>query len=189
MAEKQNEYKIQNVVFSGNITVDDSIDIVRLQHDLNDIAYKRENFPALIIKKGDGNGGGNNTMLLYRSGSFVATGNKTIDDGKKFITKMIEIFKLHGIKVKNVTQSVVNIVSTGSFQSEIDLDKFILTMINAQYEPEVFPGIIYKNDGATFLIFKAGKFVCVGLNTEKKVEMAITSIKDLISSKKIYLKA
>ncbi|MBT4174069.1 TATA-box-binding protein, partial [archaeon] len=46
---------------------------------------------------------------------------------------------------------------------------------NTEYEPEQFPGLVYKLPGtrATFLLFSNGKIVCTGTRSEKKLNEAV----------------
>jgi len=57
------------------------------------------------------------------------------------------------------------------------------------YEPEQFPGLIYRMDGpkVVFLIYSNGKIVCLGARKEKNVHQAVTKLqKELEENKLIY---
>lgn len=181
-----NGYKIQNIVFAGKFESTNLIDPPRLSDAMQD-ATMRSNFPALICKNGTVNG---NTMLLYKNGNFVVTGVKSREGGIAFINKMVEKLKDAGVDVINIEYKVVNIVGTGKLDSHIDLDRFIATMENSQYEPEVFPGLIYRMDNpkSVFLIFKAGKFVIAGSRSEEEAVTAVIAMKKAIQSNNLYLK-
>ena len=56
-----------------------------------------------------------------------------------------------------------------------DLDTIALVLEGGEYEPEQFPGLIYriKEPKAAFLIFKSGKVVCTGTRSPEKAQEAV----------------
>ena len=52
--------------------------------------------------------------------------------------------------------TVVNIVVSTSLEHAIPLEKMAATLSNTEYNPEQFPGLVYKlkEAGATFLLFR-----------------------------------
>ncbi|HMF34834.1 MAG TPA: hypothetical protein VKK79_25660 [Candidatus Lokiarchaeia archaeon] len=48
------------------------------------------------------------------------------------------------ISVANPVITVQNIVASGDLHTPIDLNMAAVVMDNAMYEPEVFPGLIYR---------------------------------------------
>jgi len=55
------------------------------------------------------------------------------------------------------------------------------------YEPEQFPGAVYRMDEpkVVFLIFSAGKLVCVGAKKEEQVYEAVDKIQALLEEKEL----
>jgi transcription initiation factor TFIID TATA-box-binding protein len=53
------------------------------------------------------------------------------------------------------------------------------------YEPEQFPGAVYRMDDpkVVFLVFSAGKLVCVGAKKEEQVYAAVDKIQKLLEEK------
>ncbi|MDD5192899.1 MAG: TATA-box-binding protein, partial [Candidatus Nanoarchaeia archaeon] len=53
-----------------------------------------------------------------------------------------------------------------------------LEMQNTEYEPEQFPGLVYKLDepNATFLLFSNGKLVCTGTKNNQQLEDSMTQL-------------
>ena len=49
---------------------------------------------------------------------------------------------------------------------------------NSEYEPEQFPGLVYKLPGtkATFLLFSNGKIVCTGTKSESDLKSAVQTL-------------
>ena len=53
---------------------------------------------------------------------------------------------------------------------------------NTEYEPEQFPGLVYKlmEAKATFLLFSNGKIVCTGTKSEQEVHAAVDKLVDVL---------
>jgi transcription initiation factor TFIID TATA-box-binding protein len=77
---------------------------------------------------------------------------------------------------------IVNIVGTADVGSEIDLEAMSDILENVMYEPEQFPGAIYRmNDPkAVLLIFSSGKLVITGAKTEEQVHEAADKIRAIL---------
>ena len=76
-------------------------------------------------------------------------------------------------------------VASGSVGFDLNLNKLAIKLENTEYEPEQFPGLVYKLKAAkaTFLLFSNGKVVCTGTKSEaevhKALEMLIENLKKL----------
>ena len=68
---------------------------------------------------------------------------------------------------------------------DLNLNTLAMKLENTEYEPEQFPGLVYKlNEAkATFLLFSNGKVVCTGTKSEEEVhralEMLIANLKKI----------
>ena len=90
---------------------------------------------------------------------------------------------------ENFDIKIVNIVITADLNRKIDLDLASLSLNNAIYEPEVFPGLIYKHNEiikSTFLIFSTGKLVFTGISQENLIEPSLISLGRLLKSKDLF---
>jgi len=69
---------------------------------------------------------------------------------------------------------IVNLVASANLNATLDLYNLAVSVPNIEYEPEQFPGLVYKlpEAKATFLLFSNGKVVCTGTKSEKIVEQA-----------------
>ena len=62
---------------------------------------------------------------------------------------------------------------------DLNLNELATKLRNVEYEPEQFPGLVYKlpatksSPQATFLLFSNGKIVCTGTKSEKDVHAAV----------------
>jgi transcription initiation factor TFIID TATA-box-binding protein len=67
---------------------------------------------------------------------------------------------------------VQNIVATASLGKEVSLTKLARSQSNTEYNPEQFPGLVYKlvEPTATFLLFSNGKLVCTGTKNKQQLD-------------------
>ena len=73
---------------------------------------------------------------------------------------------------------IVNIVVSSSLEHTIPLEKMAATLSNTEYNPEQFPGLVYKliEAKATFLLFSNGKVVCTGTKSEAEANAALEKL-------------
>ena len=74
-----------------------------------------------------------------------------------------------------VSHKIVNIVGTSKIGDDFDLSALSMSLEGAEYEPEQFPGLVYriKEPKAAFLIFKSGKVVCTGTKSAAEAQTAL----------------
>ncbi|MBU1705059.1 MAG: TATA-box-binding protein, partial [Nanoarchaeota archaeon] len=80
---------------------------------------------------------------------------------------------------------IQNIVASGSIGMDLNLNTLAMKLENTEYEPEQFPGLVYKlpEAKATFLLFSNGKIVCTGTKSEEEVHIAVDKL--IVNLKKI----
>jgi transcription initiation factor TFIID TATA-box-binding protein len=73
---------------------------------------------------------------------------------------------------------IENVVASTSLGDELDLQSIALGLDGAEYEPEQFPGLIYrlKQPKTAILLFRSGKVVCTGAKSMHEVEESIHSV-------------
>nr|WP_026068653.1 TATA-box-binding protein [Methanomassiliicoccus luminyensis] len=71
-----------------------------------------------------------------------------------------------------------NVVASASLGIELDLQALALVLEGSEYEPEQFPGLIYrvKDPKAALLLFRSGKIVCTGAKSSAQVHSAIKKV-------------
>ena len=79
---------------------------------------------------------------------------------------------------ENKNIEVVNIVVSTSLEHDIPLEKMAATLSNTEYNPEQFPGLVYRLDKpkVTALIFKSGKMVVTGAKSTQELIEAVKKI-------------
>ena len=180
MAKK--EIKIQNIVASTSLEQD--IPLIKLAETLPNTEYNPEQFPGLVMRIKDPK----TSALIFSSGKVVCTGAKSMKKVRESIDNIIK--NVEKINVKITVKPLIkvqNMVASGSIGMDLNLNALAMELENTEYEPEQFPGLVYKLAGtrATFLLFSNGKIVCTGTRSETKLHEAVDElIKNLTSLKK-----
>jgi transcription initiation factor TFIID TATA-box-binding protein len=121
-------------------------------------------------------------IAFYNSGKFLISGVKSYKKTNDTAKRVLKILENAGIRVHITKTEIVNIVCLGTIQLNTTLENIlrILDSNDASYEPEQFPGLIYKNWGGSFLLFSSGKVIITGVrdletakNLLNKMEMTI----------------
>jgi transcription initiation factor TFIID TATA-box-binding protein len=166
--------KIVNIVISTALEA--KIPLERLIMDLPNTEYNPEQFPGLIMKIREPK----SSFLIFSSGKVVCTGTKSLEEVDLAIERLIEYLKKVDIEISIKPKiRVENVVASSDIDMKLDLNEIAIKLTNVEYEPEQFPGLVYKiNDetGATFLIFGNGKIVCTGTKSDKDVHIAIKNL-------------
>ena len=181
MSEKKKEesnleldYKIENIVATVITEITEKIDLNKIARKFEDVEYNPERFPGLVMRIKDPKA----TFLIFSTGKMVITGLSRADDASPGVKKVIESIKNAGINVSNPEITIQNFVASGDLHTFIDLNMATIAMENVMYEPEVFPGVIYrmKDPKTVFLIFSTGKIVCVGAKSKEIVKEAFIKL-------------
>lgn len=77
---------------------------------------------------------------------------------------------------------IENVVASASLGVKLDLSAIALAIDGAEYEPERFPGLIYrlKEPKTAMLLFQSGKVVCTGGKSFRQVEKTLQIVSKLI---------
>jgi transcription initiation factor TFIID TATA-box-binding protein len=82
---------------------------------------------------------------------------------------------------------IQNIVASAVLGGEIDLETVVGKLKRVMYEPEQFPGAVYRLDvpKVVFLLFSAGKLVCVGAKKEQEVYEAVDKLQRILEESEL----
>jgi len=175
--------EVVNIVASMRLT--DSIDVNAVADELL-IDYEQEQFPGMVYRVENPKV----CLLLFRSGKAVATGAKTVDDVDVAFKILRDDLVQHDFDLwaeKDCEVNLHNIVMTADLSTSINGGKIDLSNLmlhlpfdKTEYEPEQFPGLIYRleNPSVVFLIFSSGRCVITGANTFEEAETAEEILRD-----------
>jgi len=165
--------KIENVVASASLNV--PIKLEKLVSNLDNVEYEPEQFPGLVLRLKDPKA----AALIFSSGKVVCTGAKSPKDSKLVIAKIVIKMNRIGIKIpKDYKVQLENIVASAKLNRELNLNNIAFSLENTEYEPEQFPGLVYRMDNprVTFLLFGSGKIICTGGRSIEDVKRAVAKI-------------
>ena len=176
------DIKIENVVASTTIARE--IDLNRLKNFLPESKYNPHQFPGLVLRLKNPR----TASLIFRSGKVVCTGGKNIEDIKKAIKEVATKMAATGIRVyKRPDIEIQNIVASANLGKKLNLNEIALSwgLENVEYEPEQFPGLVYRMEDpkVVILLFGSGKLVCTGARKEEEVAKAVKKIGEMLKDK------
>lgn len=121
-------------------------------------------------------------IAFYKSGKFLVTGVKSLEEIERIANRVITILKDARMDMDIEKITVHNIVMNGKLMMKASLEKvmFAIDTSKASYEPEQFPGLMYKDFGASFLLFPNGKFIVTGVKTQTAGEEAADKFRQII---------
>ena len=169
----KSSYKIQNIV--ATTSLEKPIPLTKLARTQPNTEYNPETFPGLVLRIKEPK----SAVLVFSSGNLVCTGTKSVEQVKKVIEAVIKQLKKINVKITVKPKiTVQNIVASGSIELKLNLNFLALEMENTEYEPEQFPGLVYKliEPNATFLLFSNGKLVCTGTKNRKQLEYSMVQV-------------
>ena len=171
--ETTQDLQIVNIVVSSSL--EHSIPLEKMAATLSNTEYNPEQFPGLVIRIKDPK----TSALIFSSGKIVCTGARSIQKVEESIQKIIESLQKIGIKITIKPKiTIQNMVAAGTTGMDLNLNTLAMKLDNTEYEPEQFPGLVYKlpDKKATFLLFSNGKVVCTGTKSEAEARAALDKL-------------
>jgi len=167
--------KIENVVASTSLGRE--LDLPAIAKSLEGAEYNPEQFPGLVYRMKNPKA----ATLLFRSGKVVCTGAKSVEEVRLAIDHLVKKLGEAGVSVTKKPEIIVqNIVASADLGSVINLNAIAisLSLEKVEYEPEQFPGLVYRVDKpkVVVLLFGSGKMVCTGARKPEDVELAVERI-------------
>ena len=161
MSDPKDTINIENVVASTGIGQE--LDLQSVAMDLEGADYDPEQFPGLVYRTQEPK----SAALIFRSGKIVCTGAKSTDDVHESLHIVFEKLRELRIPVDDDPEiTVQNIVTSADIGENLNLNAIAigLGLENIEYEPEQFPGLVYRLDepSVVALLFGSGKLVITG---------------------------
>ena len=168
---------IENVVASTGIGQE--LDLESLAMDMGGADYDPDNFPGLVYRTQDPKA----ASLIFRSGKVVCTGADSVDAVHEAIGIVFDRLRELGIPIDDSPAiTVQNIVTSADLGESLNLNAIAigLGLEDVEYEPEQFPGLVYRVDepDVVTLLFGSGKVVITGGKEPGEAEQAIEQIRD-----------
>ena len=173
---------IQNVVAAA--TLNQKVDLNAVVKSFPGVEYRPEQFPGLVFRLKRPK----TATLIFNSGKMVCTGAKSEKESRRAVMKVVKELKKGGIIIIHKPDlKVVNIVASASLGGNVDLEKAVTTLGKTMYEPEQFPGLIYRMDEpkVVILIFASGNLVCTGGKKEQDVYDAVHKLHGILEEQNL----
>jgi transcription initiation factor TFIID TATA-box-binding protein len=174
---KNLDVNVENVVATA--TLGQKIDLLAIMKVFRNTEYNPKKFPGLVFRLRKPK----TTTLIFSTGKMVCTGAKSEKMARSAVEKVVGELKDNGIFILGKPETVIqNIVATANVHGNVDLEAAADMLDNVMYEPEQFPGLIYRmrDPKVVFLIFASGKLVCTGGKSAEMVDVAVAKLHDIL---------
>lgn len=169
--------EITNVVATATLTV--PLDLERL----------RQHLEGSVLQKGTGHWlkyrlqPENRYIAFYKSGKFLITGKGVIGSLDTLVQRVLALIRSAGIDADVLRVDVNNIVAKDTLDLNAPLETIIATLDprKAEYEPEQFPALIYKDWGVSFLLFSSGSVIVTGAKTLDAAREGLERLKEMLA--------
>jgi len=182
MPNVKDSIRIENVVSSA--TLNQRIDLNAVVKGNPLVEYRPEKFPGLVFRLKRPK----TAILIFSTGKMVCTGAKSEKESKRAVMKVTRELKKSGIIIIGKPEiKVVNIVASANLLGRIELEDCAYSLGRTMYEPEQFPGLIYRMDEpkVVILLFASGKLVCTGATKEEDVYEAVAKLHKSLEEKEL----
>lgn len=171
----------ENVVASTSI--DQELDLESLADDIDSVRYDPDQFPGLVYRTHNPKA----AALLFRSGKLVCTGANSEEDVTGAINQTFDTLHELGIDVPEKPEvTIQNVVTSGDLGEKLNLNAIAIGfgLKNIEYEPEQFPGLVYRPEelDVVVLLFGSGKLVITGGKSGKDAEEAIEIVAERLEA-------
>jgi len=177
------EITIENVVASASLNQE--FNLIDIMKNFRNTEYRPKRFPGLVFRLKRPK----TATLIFSTGKMVCTGAKSEKLAISAVKRVVKELKAGSIIVlgKPVI-TIQNMVASANLQNKVDLETAADLLDNVMYEPEQFPGLIYRmNDPKTvLLLFSSGKIVCTGGKSEKMVYESVNNLYELLDEYELF---
>ncbi len=174
--------KIANVVATASLN--QRLDIDSILRFSSSADYRPALFPGLVYRLNKPK----TATLIFGVGKMICTGARSEEQAKRAILKVIQELKENGVFIVETPEvKIVNIVASIDLRGRIDLEESVKSLEKIMYEPEHFPGLIYRMDEpkVVMLLFSSGKVVCVGARKKEDVVTAGNMLQKVLEYKRL----
>ena len=169
---------IQNVVAVGSL--DQKMDLMAIMKIFRNVKYRPKRFPGLVFRLKQPK----TATLIFSTGKMVCTGAKSEKMAKSAVRKVVRELRKAGFIIRGSPKiEIVNVVGTADVGGDVDIEAVSDILDNTMYEPEQFPGLIYrmKEPKVVILMFRSGKLVLTGGKSEDQVNEAVEKIVSILT--------
>ncbi|KAA6402976.1 MAG: putative TATA-box-binding protein 1 [Streblomastix strix] len=168
---------LQNVVATASLST--PVNLRAIATNAKNVEYNPKKFPAAILRYVDPKA----TVLIFESGKMVCNGSRSEEDARYACRRATKtILKCHPegtLHVQFKDFKIENLVASCDLKFPIRVEGLSQScQENSTYEPEMFPGLIYRfpESKAIILVFVSGKVVITGARSAAEIEQKFREI-------------
>ncbi|XP_004601822.2 TATA box-binding protein-like 2 [Sorex araneus] len=165
--------QLQNIVSTVNLAC--ILDLKKIALHAKNAEYNPKRFAAVIMRIREPR----TTALIFSSGKMVCTGAKSEEESRLAARKYARVVQKLGFPARFMDFKIQNMVASCDMRFSIRLEGLVLTHRQfSSYEPELFPGLIYRmvKPRIVLLIFVSGKVVLTGAKECSEIYEAFENI-------------
>ena len=126
-------------------------------------------------------------FLIFTSGKVVCTGAKNVEDVVTVIHNVAKKIGSLGVEVVEDPQiTIQNIVASADLGTKLNLNAIAIGLgfENIEYEPEQFPGLVYRINSPKIvvLIFSSGKLVVTGGKSPDDCQRGVEIVREQLEN-------
>jgi transcription initiation factor TFIID TATA-box-binding protein len=172
------DLEVVNAVGSGDLRIE--IDLNQLTADVEEVQFNPDKYPGAYVRFEEVEP----LITIYRTGKYIITGSTSEDEAYRCRKRFLELLSDKGVldTPDDKWFSMQNFVCTGELDQVQNLNALAigLGLEYTEYEPEQFPGLVFRPDDhpVVILIFSSGKVVITGAKDITGAEEAFQSLKE-----------
>lgn len=175
--------EVVNAVASGSLGVELALDA--LAADLDDVVdYDPDKYPGAYFRFGS-----NSPLItVYRTGKYIITGATSEKEAYTLREQFLDLLHDHGVLDQPDDEwfRMQNFVCTAELEEPANLNALAigLGLERTEYEPEQFPGLVYRpeNGDAVLLVFGSGKVVITGAKSVDKAHATFENFREELAA-------
>ena len=172
------DLEVVNAVGSGDLGIE--IDLNRLASDVKEVEFDPDKHPGAYVRLKEVGP----LIMVYRTGKYIITGSKSDEEAYSCRKQFLMVLTEEGVlnEPEDEWFSMQNYVCTGELNQVQNLNALAigLGLEYTEYEPEQFPGLVFRPDdhSVVILIFASGKVVVTGAKNIDAAEKTFQSLKE-----------
>ncbi|RZV05204.1 TATA binding protein of transcription factor TFIID [Natrinema hispanicum] len=174
---------VVNVVGSGSLDVE--LDLSQLAEDLDSsIAdFDPDHYPGVYLRFDDDAP----LITIYRTGKYIVTGAESDEEAYRYRDRFLDLLSEMGVipDSDDLQFKIQNYVVVADLGNEQNLESLAigLGLEQTEYEPEQFPGLVYRPAGhsCVLLIFASGKAVIAGVTDKEEARDVFADLEDTLN--------
>lgn len=174
--------QIVNVVASGSLASE--FDLERVATDIGSIAeYDPEKYPGMYLRFAEDAP----LITVYRTGKYIVTGADSEEGAHAIRERFLNLLADNGMIPTPDDEwfRIQNVVCTAELGESLNLNALAigLGLEKTEYEPEQFPGLIYRPSEAdsVVLLFASGRVVITGSPDFDAAEQTFAALQDEVT--------